>query len=72
MKTIMISDESYEKLAAIKGNMSFTELISKIVDAVKSKKNANIMKFAGILENEEAANIDAIAKDIRKRAGATT
>ena len=65
----MISDESYEKLVAIKGNMSFTELIYKIVEAVKSKKNSRIMQFAGILAKEEAAETEAIVRAIRKKAG---
>ena len=65
----MISDESYEKLVAIKGNMSFTELINKIVEAVKSKKNLKIMQFAGILTKEEAAETEAIVSAIRKKAG---
>jgi predicted CopG family antitoxin len=70
MKTIMISDESYMKLVAIKGSKSFTELISEIVDAVKSKRNANIMKFAGILSKKEAEEAKRIARDIRRMAGA--
>ena len=70
MKTIMISDEAYMKLVAIKGSKSFTELISEIVDAVKSKRNANIMKFAGILSKKEAEEAKRIARDIRRMAGA--
>lgn len=68
MKTIMISDETYRKLAAIKGNRSFTQLLSDIVDSIKQKKNDDIMKFAGIMSEEEADEVRKIAKDVRKNA----
>lgn len=70
MKTIMISDEAYRKLASIKGERSFTELVSELVDRLKQTNIQDILKFAGILGEKEADMLqDTIAK-IRKRAGA--
>lgn len=70
MKTIMISDDAYQKLAAIKGKKSFTDLISEIVDAVKQKKKDDIMKFAGIINDEEAKEMEQIVRQVRGRARA--
>jgi predicted CopG family antitoxin len=50
MKTIMISDETYRKLASIKGKKSFTNLLSEMVDRLKQTNKSEILKFAGIME----------------------
>ena len=68
MKTIMISDDTYEKLSSIKGRRSFTVLLSDLVDSLKQKKNENIMKFAGIMNGPEAKEVEKIAKGIRQNA----
>jgi predicted CopG family antitoxin len=64
MKSIMISDETYNKLAAIKGKKSFTELLSEMADKVKGTKLSDIEQFFGIMSTEEA---DELQKFVAKR-----
>lgn len=54
MKTIMVSDEAYEKLAAIKGKKSFTELVSELVEKTKGTKFGDIEMFFGIMSEKDA------------------
>jgi predicted CopG family antitoxin len=70
MKTIMLSDEAYKKLASIKGDKSFTELVIVLVDRLKQTNTKEIMKFAGIMNDKEAEKLQKIVKNIRKRARA--
>ena len=70
MKTIMLSDEAYEKLASIKGKKSFTEVVSELVDEVKRTKLEDLEEFFGIIGDEEARELHKITKQIRKRAKA--
>jgi predicted CopG family antitoxin len=65
MKTIMVSDETYSKLASIKGKKSFTELLSELVDRVKQTNKQELMKFAGILSKEEAADLRKTVSKVR-------
>ncbi|MDE1768689.1 MAG: antitoxin VapB family protein [Candidatus Micrarchaeota archaeon] len=58
MKTIMISDETYEKLSSIKGKKSFTILLSELVESLKQKKSYDIMKFAGTMSKSEANEVE--------------
>ncbi len=71
MKTIMISDEAYRKLAAIKGSMSFTELVSMLADRARGSREAKLEALRGIrgmLTNKEAD--EALAEIRRIRANA--
>jgi len=70
MKTIMVSDEAYRKLASIKDGKSFTDTISELVDRLKQTNTKEIMKFAGIMSKEEADDLQKIVAEIRKRAKA--
>ncbi len=67
MKTVMLSDEAYKKLASIKGSKSFTELVSELVDKVKGVKLADIDKFFGIISSDEAQSLQMNAAKIRRR-----
>jgi len=53
MKTIMISDEVYRKLAVLKGKRSFTELLSELVDKIKQTNKEGILDFAGIIDDQK-------------------
>ncbi len=66
MKTIMISDEAYRKLASIKGKKSFTELVSELVDRLKQANIGDVMKFAGIISKDEADDLQKTLAKIRK------
>ncbi len=66
MKTLMISDETYAKLAAVKGKKSFTELLSELVDRAKLTRTDEIMAFAGIIDDEEAKILHKTVSDVRK------
>ena len=69
MKTTMISDETYRKLAAIKGKKSFTALLSEMVDRLKQNNKDKILKFAGIIDIKDAEELQNFVVKIRKRAG---
>ncbi|MDE1850996.1 MAG: antitoxin VapB family protein [Candidatus Micrarchaeota archaeon] len=66
MKTIMVSDEAYKKLSSVKGDKSFTIVISELVDWFKGKNRSDIMEFAGLLGDEEASELHKIAGKARK------
>lgn len=66
----MISDEAYKKLTSIKGKKSFTELLSEMVDRLKQTNKQEILKFAGIINEKEANELQKLVKGIRKRAKA--
>lgn len=67
MKTIMISDEAYSKLAAIKGRKSFTELLSEMADKAKGTKLEDIEQFFGIMGKEEADRLQRFVDKRRKQ-----
>lgn len=64
----MISDETYKKLASIKGGKSFTELLSELVDRLKQTNTKEMMKFAGIINDREAEKLQKAVNNIRRRA----
>ena len=70
MKTIMISDETYDKLALIKGKKSFTELLSEMADKLRQTNKQELMKFAGIMSEDDAEELRKTIIQIRKRAKA--
>ena len=70
MRTIMISDQAYEALARIKGKKSFTELLLSLVERLKQNDTNTIMRFAGILNDDEAEELKDIVTKIRARAKA--
>lgn len=69
MKTIMVTDEAYEKLTSIKGSRSFTVTISELVDRLKQNNTKDLKQFAGILGNDEARALQKTVTRIRKAAG---
>lgn len=70
MRTIMISDQAYEKLASMKGDKSFTELLTELAERVRQTSKSSILKFAGIMDKDEAEELQGEIKEIRKRFGA--
>jgi len=62
-KVISLSDESYTELARLKKSLSFSEIIIKLI---KEKRKDELMKFAGILSNEEAEKMKKEISEIRK------
>jgi predicted CopG family antitoxin len=72
MKTIMISDETYGKLALIKGRKSFTVLLSEMADKLKQDNKDEILKFAGIMNEKEADELQTFVAIVRKRARVRT
>lgn len=68
-KLISVSDEVYEDLSRRKTpGKSFSMVIKGFIEG---KKPVDIMQFAGILSKKEADETEAIARDMRKMAGAT-
>lgn len=68
MKTIMISDEAYQKLASRKGKKSFTELLIELSDNAKQTSTGDLLQFAGIMPSEEAEAVERVIKKVRKNA----
>ncbi|MGC8514696.1 MAG: antitoxin VapB family protein [Thermoplasmata archaeon] len=54
MKTIMIDDETYKKLKNMKGDKSFSKLLSFLAENAKHGSKDILCKFYGILTEEEA------------------
>lgn len=54
MKTIMIDDETYEKLKRMKNNRSFSSLLSYLAEESRGRAKNNIRKFYGMLNEQEA------------------
>ena len=60
-KNISISEEAYQRLAAIKQpNESFTQVINRLT------KKRSILELAGTLTNQEAAEIQENIKKLRQ------
>ena len=60
-KNISISEEAYERLAALKGpNESFTEVVNRLT------KKRSILELAGILTESEGDEIRGEIKKLRK------
>lgn len=59
-KVISISDEAYDELKKLKNGTSFTNVI---ISLTTEKKKDSIMKFAGIIDEEEG---DRMLKKIMK------
>ena len=53
-KVISISDEAYNTLKKIKASKSFSEII---IEITKKKSEKDIMKYAGMLSDEEGEKI---------------
>ena len=69
VKVISLSNESYDRLKALKGLNSFSKAIIELIDRTEKKKK-DIMKFAGIFE-KSADEWKLIEKELyaeRKRA----
>lgn len=62
-RVISISDDAYEELRKIKASKSFSKIIIEIVN---EKKTDNLMKFAGILSEEEGEKIKKEIYEDRK------
>jgi predicted CopG family antitoxin len=62
----MITDEVYGRLAMIKGERSFSELLSEILSEVKKERNIRLMKFFGILSDKEADEMKKNVAEFRK------
>lgn len=65
-RTIMISNGAYEKLKALKGEKSFSEVIMDLVEKKEEKKTVgNLFKnCAGILKGDKED--DRIMRDARR------
>ena len=62
-KTLTISEEAYEALAALKKEReSFTELIKRITAPVRKKK---LSEFAGVMAGKEYDDFEKAALEVR-------
>ncbi len=67
MKTIMIDDETYEKLKRMKNNRSFSSLLSFLADEARGRAKYNIRKFYGILNKQEAEMWESAISESRNK-----
>ena len=64
-KTIMIANDIYTELKAMKGEASFTELIRGLVESANEHSKGNeLVKFLGVLRGDK--EYPAILKEVRK------
>jgi predicted CopG family antitoxin len=69
VKIISLSNEAYEKLAAIKYGKSFSEVVVELVDEAKKKEKKNLMDFHGIWrDSKKIGEIKKMLKKDRKKA----
>lgn len=61
----MINDQAYEKLIRIKGNKSFSELLSELADSTKQTNKVSILKFAGLIDRDEALELHKAVSKVR-------
>jgi predicted CopG family antitoxin len=66
MKTIMIRDDVYNKLARIKGNKSFSDIIEELIEESISLQRVKIEKYSGILKEKEAEELKKEIYETRK------
>ena len=66
MKTIMIRDDVYNKLARIKGNKSFSDIIEELIEESISLQRKKIEKYSGILKEKEAEELNKEIYETRK------
>ncbi len=63
-KTLTITEDAYERLAALKTeNESFSDVIEKVTGKV------SLFSIAGLLTETEADNLEESIKELRKRSG---
>ncbi len=64
-KTIMISNEVYEKLKSLKGEESFSEVILQLTERKEKKTVGSLLKScSGLLKGDK--EYDKVMKDLRK------
>jgi len=63
VKVISLSNDAYEKLKAIKGNMSFSEVVMQRI--IEKRKKKNLMDFFGVWA-DRADEWEGIKKKIYK------
>lgn len=66
MKTIMIRDDVYRRLVEIKGDKSFSTIIEELIKESKEARNRRLMKFFGILGEDEAKQLEEDMKRARE------
>jgi predicted CopG family antitoxin len=66
MKTIMIRDDVYNKLARIKGDKSFSDIIEELIEESINLRRKKIEKYFGILKDEEAEELKKEIYEMRK------
>ncbi|MBO8183272.1 MAG: antitoxin VapB family protein [Archaeoglobus sp.] len=67
MKTITISDDTYEKLVRIKGKKSFSAVIDELIKRNVEKRIEMLVKSAEKTGYEE--ELEKISREIRKSFG---
>ena len=67
MKTILIRDDVYKKLNEIKGNKSFSDIIEELIEESLSLRKKKLEKYFGILNEEEAKELEREIKEMRKK-----
>jgi len=66
MKTIMIRDDVYNKLARIKGDKSFSDIIEELIEESISLRRKKIEKYFGILKEEETEELKKEIYEMKK------
>lgn len=66
MKTVMIRDDVYKKLAEIKVNKSFSDIIEELLMESKLRRNIKLQKYFGVISREEVEKFEIEIKNVRE------
>lgn len=66
MRTIMIKDTVYEKLAVSKKDKSFSELLDELIEESRAAKMSRLRKYFGMISDKKAKEMSNSIKRIRK------
>lgn len=66
MRTIMIKDTVYEKLAKMKDGKSFSELLEELAERDLNRKREAFRKMAGMLTKSEVKEMKKRIEEMRK------
>jgi len=67
VRTIMVRDDVYKRLLSLKGDLSFSEVIARLIEESKRARVDRLKRYFGILSDEEAEELEATVEGLRSR-----
>ena len=63
----MVRDDVYKRLLSLKGDLSFSEVIARLIEESKRARVDRLKRYFGILSDEEAEELEATVEGLRSR-----